>query len=795
MKKLILFLFIAVWQANSKSPPEPVCDQNNGNLKIGGNCVSCSDGCKTCSGNAFWYQCSSCFSGYELLNNLCLPKAHLQSTSFEFNSQTNLGMEQNQIFQVGSNSNNKYPDYDANDPYPTFQRGYYYTNLSYMTSDKFNLSPWFSNSFWIKPYSAGNIFLKKDTSSALLSLSISSSNVLAYSIKLAHGVTLSLHYSTINSVLNVWNQIAITCDLDMGQWVTKIQLIHNGEVITESQATTQDWYNDPPIAIIGNDPKGSQTFTGFIWSWKYYANSTLWHADYQISTYCASGCLFCSEDFTCPDYCDFGQFNENGVCVDCLSECTYGCRTGERCNICETKECYSCSDSFVCDTCVTRGNLTNKVCECNLNSFFNETTKICDICDNSYCSQCLTVNYFDCKVCGPNYKLIDTVCLVDTPSGWDNSKTKPYVAYDIPFWTGAYQGEFGIFETGEDKTRYGPFNILEELMDPIPIENRGLYFSNGNFLNSSPIYLPHSFTMIICINPKNGDFLEKESMSINSNGKASIYLQDPLNNLVHIVTHSEFPLKDWTYFTLVFSYFNSTTTLSAYSNGNLLFLHSYYAWIYRDFALSSMHLGKSQDSVYDGFIYIYLEIIGQISDIVSYVENEASLNQLPSCDYDYTFDQNGTCISCNSSCTMGCIRESNCNLCHDQLCRNCSGPLEESTCFNCSWLSHNLYPNECICDDNAFLIKNSSNWYCEHCEYNYCAFCNDNGHFECKGCKSGVLVNTVCLDEYPLGYFECSGKNCLLTQINPNEYFRGRYGIFIGGSTKELFPHFNGSEK
>ncbi|CAG9318519.1 unnamed protein product [Blepharisma stoltei] len=788
MKKLLVALFILLRQAECDWL---TCATDNGYLVIGYSCVGCFEGCKTCFGNAWWYQCNSCYPSYYFLNHLCLPIIPLQSTQFPFGNQLTLGMDVNGIFQIGSNKTNKYPDFDVNDPIPAYLRGYYFHTNSYMTSDKFNFSPWFTVSFWIKPYSNGNIFLKKDSTKVWLSLSIDSHQEIYLNMLFHNGNNLSLH---MQSLFKNWNQISITCNLIIDEWFTNIQLIYNGVIASQYQTPSTDLYRDHSIGFIGNDPAVSQSFIGFLYKIGYYDNPNEGLNDYLQDLSCMSGCLFCASDFTCPDDCEFNEFNNNGTCVNCLSECAHGCRTLERCNLCETKECYSCNHFSVCNTCVTRGNLTGSVCECNLNTFFNETTSICDLCDSNFCSQCLTVNYFDCKKCEGNYQLIDGVCLKWVPTGWDSEKDKPYIAIDTQLGDGEYKEIYGFFTTGKFKNYYHPFNN-PEIIDPFPIEGRGLYFSDGKYLNSSQeAYLSCSFTLIFCINPKNGDFFEKGNTSINSNGKASIFLQDPLNNLTHIITHSDFPLKNWTYFTLIVSYYNSTTTLSIYSNRNLLFLYSYYPLLFRDEELSYILLGKNQDSSYDGYIYIFQYFIGEI-DILAYLSNDLILNSLPLCDYSYIYNQNSTCFPCESSCSIGCIRESNCNLCYDQLCRNCSGPYEESTCFHCAELAHNLYTNECICDDNAFFIKNSSNYYCENCDYNYCAVCDNNGHFECLNCSMGVLVDTVCLDEPPIGYYECSGQPCLVTEIDPNKGFSENYGIFISGSSKETFNHFNNHEK
>ena len=113
-------------------------------------CYKCFDRWDSCNG--FGFHCNTCKNGYFIQNNFCLPNCStgyylLNSVCvFNYSEVINLDLSNPILlgniseFTVGLYSNNSYPDYDKNDPWPAIERGYYFFNNTFMTST-LSLSP------------------------------------------------------------------------------------------------------------------------------------------------------------------------------------------------------------------------------------------------------------------------------------------------------------------------------------------------------------------------------------------------------------------------------------------------------------------------------------------------------------------------------------------------------------------------------------------------------------------------------------------------------------------------------
>jgi hypothetical protein len=148
-------------------------------------CASCYTGCKTCSGPNI-NNCLSCLSGYFLWNNLlCLtlcPSGYTPTySSYNCTYNTNLGLKlvldtlnigNNGAVVYGADSQNYYPEFDSNDPWPAYDRGYYFTNGSYIAS-QLVVAPTFSINLWLKVQKQGIVLSKNSR----LVLSISSNSI------------------------------------------------------------------------------------------------------------------------------------------------------------------------------------------------------------------------------------------------------------------------------------------------------------------------------------------------------------------------------------------------------------------------------------------------------------------------------------------------------------------------------------------------------------------------------------------------------------------------------------------
>ena len=109
-----------------------------------------------CSETLLGTGCTYCYSGFYLLNNLCLqacPSGYITLNSYcQLNNTKVIDVDlSNQIkiasvfgFSVGSDNKNESPNFDSNDPIPALNRGYYFASNSYMNMTQFLISPAFS---------------------------------------------------------------------------------------------------------------------------------------------------------------------------------------------------------------------------------------------------------------------------------------------------------------------------------------------------------------------------------------------------------------------------------------------------------------------------------------------------------------------------------------------------------------------------------------------------------------------------------------------------------------------------
>jgi hypothetical protein len=104
-------------------------------------------------------------------------------------------------------------------------------------------------------------------------------------------------------------------------------------------------------------------------------------------------------------------------------------------------------------------------------------------------------------------------------------------------------------------------------------------------------------------------------------------------------------------------------------------------------------------------------------------------------------------LPCAKNCSHGCVRSSDCNLCLDPLCQDCS---HWDNCNACLVNAEMDALGVCHCNDHMFFNKSSLK--CEFC-HEHCETCTGRGLYECVQC-AGVLYKTegtICVDECASG--------------------------------------------
>ncbi|CAG9335154.1 unnamed protein product [Blepharisma stoltei] len=758
--------------ANASGAPG-LCACNTGFVAStdGFSCVQCSTGCQVCTGPGY-YQCTSCKNGYYFLNIQCLsecPWGYTQNSvthTCDFVSLTYSMSFSNEILlgtfsgnSIGASSTNSYPIYDANDPYPSYLRGYYFTIKTHMHTS-FMLAPSFSISLCLKPTSGGIVMLKYISGSKWI-IQISASGQPSLYLRLSDPL-LFLVVIGSSSVLNNWTFMSFDCIINADGTTTITSYIDGANQVSASTPTPL-YYVDSQSGIfqVGD---ASAAFTGFLWNIKVYSQNGHALDDYQ-TVGCSGSCTKCPADLSCPDNCPLSQYYDGSGCTDCIASCNKGCRNSETCRLCKTKECATCTEFSGTNSCLTC--ITNAVadgtggCTCDTNAFWVASSQTCEICD-ALCSTCISATYFECSTCLGSYQLVGTVCLNGCPYGYSNpcsSVSTPVInqSFDIDFY-----GSYGVFTAGASSTSFQFFNNPESI-DPIPAYKRGLYFDGTMYLLSNTnILLSHSFSIGAWIYViTNGDWLEKQNqyLVLYSTGDIRAKMENPTQTTSVQTLSSGTTLNNWNYLSFTFEYTSDLTNIRIYLNGASILSSPISNYIFRDLSTTSLMIGKSSSSGFVGFINSFRLWNTPISDFSSSINSACGTGQgytcLWSCDLSHYYG--GASYTACNSCSKGCVRASTCNICDDLLCSVCSG-FGSSKCTQCVTNASGA-PGQCIC--NAGYKTSSDGFSCEAC-YIGCSQCTSLASYDCLACFSGYnfyAATGECLSACPSEYFASPGTN------------------------------------
>ncbi|CAG9335911.1 unnamed protein product [Blepharisma stoltei] len=582
-------------------------------------CTACYTGCSVCTGTGY-YQCTACVSTKYFLSVMCLsycPTGYTQDSTNNLCtvSTTNvisvalqdliyLGTVSS--FTVGSSSTNAYPTFDAgSDPIPSIYRGYYFANAYYMTYSSLIITPYFIVTVWVKPILSGYLLLKLDSSSnAMFAFSFTGLGYASLTLRLQDATTVTS--TGLTSVLGSWHNIAFTGDISSGK--TVITLYTDGNLIggtsTATSVSVSPFIDSSSGTLYVGSQSGSNGFTGFLWSFKFYNGNSNQNAEW-ITSGCNSGCSTCPSEKKCPDSCSFGYFYSGSGCTQCGSGCgNYGCRSTDTCRLCQTKECYACTlFDGSCTSCITNASPSGTACACNTNAFWKASTATCELCDNK-CSACAGTYYFLCNTCSSG-TIVDNVCLNGCPQGYSTSPcTSTKSAIFQALFDTSFSGTYSTyFQTSSSSATYQFFSTPDAL-DPVPAYKRGLYFSGGQYLiTNTNILLSNNVSMGLWIYViTSGDILQKSpGITFSSSGVLTVTLENQSLTTSSLSTTALTAFSGWTYVSFSISFLNGDTSIATYLNGAAGNTASSATNIYRDTS-NALYIGKSTNSYFTGFV-------------------------------------------------------------------------------------------------------------------------------------------------------------------------------------------------
>ncbi|CAG9335204.1 unnamed protein product [Blepharisma stoltei] len=779
-------------------------------------CLACPAGCKKCLSFIF-NSCTSCFSGYYLNSGMCISKC---PSGYTMNSLTNtcdisgstlffsdfynlIKLDAISSLKVGNIDTNKYPIYDSNDPWPAINRGYYFSGNSSI-STTYMIGTSFTISLWLKVFGGGYL-MAKYVSDYNFQLSIKNTGQAYFNCTFSSFWTSVWNdLTSSSSLLNSWNLISATASLnsDTSQisnidafGSTTVNLYVNGAVDCAPKTAMLSYLKDNPsgLLFIGSSPSMNNGFTGFVDRITIYPDSLSYGLDYANSG-CNGSCSKCPSSLVCLSECLINTY-PGASCGNCLSYCAYGCRNGLTCRLCKQSTCLSCEEfTGDCFSCIPNAYLEYGSCYCDTDAYFNETTQNCQTCS--------AAGYFLCTTC--NFA-VGNLCIRECPYGFTSphckNVTNPVI--DQTFY-GDFAGSYSIFITGASLNTYQFWNSPESA-DPIPAYKRGLYFSSGKYIYSSAeVYLSHSFSVGTWIySISNGDIIYKETYAaLSSNGSLKILLEDLNEAVTPIITPAISNPPGWNHisFTVISSI--TATSITIYSNNEAVTPITVNGKIFRDQASKTLYIGKSTTATFQGFIYWFTLWNVPITDFSSQVNNLCGTGLGKSC--LWTCDINNyytgsSCSSCNS-CSLGCRRSQNCNICYDLLCDTCSG-FDSGECINCV---SNATPSAGVCACNTnYLVSGdglSCNWACTI----GCASCTGYLVYnQCITCKSNYyLLNNQCFSSCPAGYTQDTSLNqCTNPPATPiislalqNLIYLDSVDDFTVGSSSDPYPSFDAAD-
>ena len=672
-----------------------------------------------CAAGSRVFSCTSCLSGYSLIDGLCLvlPYAYDSSTLTSPIIDITFSIFEQYYgvaFQSGSNPSTWAPFHtpDTDDPFPVKNRGLYFDgSYKYLiTTGNFVLNYKWSVAMWIYPQK--------------------------YSILLyTSALTIYIGYATIriSNPDDVWSPSSYNFENTYDIWMFSVYAV-NFASNTVSMTYTQDetsvsvlsvdgyaFYDPGSLMTIGQySTYNIQNYQGFIYSitiWQDYVTDLTSH--YNIcGTGLGSSCIW---------NCGLTQYYNSyeALYLNCDSSCTDGCAAAGTCTQCLYPGCSSCTDYS--STCTTTNS---SPC---LSGYTLSTTLL--NCCNPACGDCYGAFSYNCVACSGSNFLLGQICVSVCPIGYTVVGSECYVNVNpfIDLMLDAIEDEVAetaggiIFGTGAD-TNFYPNG---ESSDPIPAMNRGYYFTSTSYMYTPSLTIPYSFTMIFYIKHlTGGSLLSQSSLTISTSGSTTFKISSVIT-----ASFSSLPSTDWRvivfnlstdlYGTTTASFTSTQDSISSSSTApNTIFLDT----------SAPLVLGAPSSS-FTGFIYIFQMCI--------YPETTASLSATmctsssqTSClwNCDITHYLSGTsCTACSNSCTGGCVRSTDCNLCSDLLCSVCSSFT--AVCSTCITTAA-LVANVCVCNNNYYLYSANSCLACAVGTFSV-------GGAACGGCDASCLACAV----------------------------------------------------
>jgi hypothetical protein len=633
-------------------------------------------------------------------------------------------------FLVGNESNNSFPEYDLNDPWPSYQRGYYFHENAFMDA-YCGLSPNFTLNMWILTTGDG-VIVQKLSENSTFYISTSNSSIFANLSLQGFESVLSFSYNS-----SIWSLFSLSLFTNLNK--TTVNFYENKKIIKQVEILSYFLDNNSTFSLTPRSP--SNNFTGFIWKLFLIQEASAFPVDSTIPV----------------STCSILEYPESSSedCQSCPKSCLYFCGNNS-CNICPDKLCLSCSSfSGSCDVCKNNSSLVNETCDCDI-GFYSEY-ETCYTC-YKHCKDCSFKFMHSCTLCPENLSLLFEGICGRCGLGFINSSTcelETSVIFNLEFNNtikGVVFDSVNGFEvvTGKSSKFYPEY----EDFDPYVAFLRGFYFNGkSSFMsvNNELFILPHSFEISFWINPisSSGAIFKKGDLSVYINSSIMNTCINLTDGFLCLASSETLLLKSWSKIILSFEFSSQLTTLkiseSSITGEGYFIDNSTFA-----------SFGKGSDLDYlEGFLFTFSIASGVVSSRSLLTCLEACSECLdsgyciPTCLISefWTGPAFDDCKACKSECGTGCRSLETCSLCADEKCKSCDSLETDTQCTDCFLNSYSNGTCECqdgynwnpvalkcfSCESYQFVKK----FECEDCP-EICLTCSDQ--LNCLTCISNAVV-------------------------------------------------------
>lgn len=715
------------------------------------NCDSVSTSCTSCSSGYYLYNSLICLrecpEGYSISGSTCILTSTPIFINEDFSDYTTWSVSSIGNFNTASGQSLSLSS--TNSLIVTKSQGLYSTTTSVLKSNtNWVAAPDLSILIWVLAKDNGHIFEAAQAASVQIRLRLLSltHEFLFRPLNQPSGSLGSESVNLFSSTL-LWELITIKISQTSATTVSLSASLNNAVLVSTSFTNIEASYVSTLTWTLGC--VNNFSFKGFIYK-------------LLVTNEVYSGTL------TAPSVqvtCDYNQYYDGSSCGDCPSGCSSTwpwCTNQGSCSSCYNSGCSQCSSFLASDCLCSNGNVYPYCCYTG-------------------CADCSV--FWTCSTCDSGYNLIGSVCLDYCPTG-DCSGISSTAITNIKF--DKFLGNFDSFISGNDELTFNPFNNGES-DDPLPIINRGLYFTTGTYLKNSQILLAHTFTIAAWVLSTSGNIFTKGSeINLSHDGTFTLTLLDKTDSSA-LYQSSSTTLSSWSFVTISLSFSSGTTSISCALNTASYYSSTFTDIIFREVSKSPFIIGSS----YVGFVFSIKIWNCEVSDFSSEYNDDACGSGLvgsclDDCGYDEYWD--GLCVSCLAQCTDGCRNGLTCNICEDQFCSVCT-----SFVGDCSQCTSGASGSPCSCNTGYF----TDGYACTRCNER-CSVCSSTKFSDCTTCKNSYTLwkDTYCLLNCPTGYSDsCLFKtNQALSLILNSLTLSTSDSVTFGSNSKNYYPNFDDSD-